>query len=52
MSKRWNLENADRKAVYRISLTAFILLVILVGIIYWAGQALERAIRPSRPAVI
>jgi polyisoprenyl-teichoic acid--peptidoglycan teichoic acid transferase len=43
MSKRWNLENADRKAAYRISLTVFILLVILVGIVYWAGQALEKS---------
>ena len=42
MRKRWYLENADRKKVFRISLAAFILLAILAGLVYWIGQALEK----------
>jgi len=41
MRKRWNLENADRKTVYEVSLAAIILLAILIGIVYWVGQTLE-----------
>ena len=42
MPKRWNLEKADRKTVYWISLTLIIILAILIGIVALVGQTLER----------
>lgn len=43
MRKRWNLDKADRKTVYGISVTAVILLFVLIGAIYWVGQSLEKS---------
>jgi polyisoprenyl-teichoic acid--peptidoglycan teichoic acid transferase len=43
MRKRWNLKKADRRAVYGISLTVIILLAIIIGIVSWVGQTLEKS---------
>lgn len=42
MRRLWNLEKADRKTVYWISLTVIVLLAILIAIVGWIGQALEK----------
>ncbi len=42
MRKRWNLEKADRKTVFGISLIAFMLLMVLIGVINSVGQSLEK----------
>jgi polyisoprenyl-teichoic acid--peptidoglycan teichoic acid transferase len=41
MRKLWSLQNADRRAVYGISLTIVALILILVAVIAWVGQSLE-----------
>ena len=41
MFKRWNLQNADRKAVYAISSILIILLVVIVVVIALVAQDLE-----------
>ena len=41
MRKRWNLEKADRKTVFWISLIVVCLLAILIGVVSWIGQSLE-----------
>lgn len=42
MGKRWNVKNADRSAVYVISLVAVFLIALLIGVGTWVGKALEK----------
>lgn len=42
MRKRWNLQHADRRTIYWVSLAFFVLLVAVIGAAFWAGQKLEK----------
>ena len=49
MRKGWNLEKADRKVVFRISLIALILVAVIVASYIWVGPLLYNGNQANEP---